>query len=279
MLVVYLACTGALLVAGRERVPVSEMVLHAMLLGAIAIATWAPGVPAWLRHWAPIAALPFLYAELPALMAAAGNSQLMDARVIAWEQITFGAQPARAFAARWQSRVLSEVLHTSYLAYYPIIFSVPVALWVAKRRTEFAVAALALMATFVVCFACYVAFPVAGPRYFWSSPADGVSGPARAATLWLLENGSSRGTAFPSSHVAVATTQAILAVRYFDARGLIIGVLALGLSLGAVYGGFHYAIDVLAGALTGSVLTGCVLLATRRRGARVSTYAKATAPT
>jgi membrane-associated phospholipid phosphatase len=46
----------------------------------------------------------------------------------------------------------------------------------------------------------------------------------------------------------------VLAVRYFGGRGAVVAFVTLGLAAGAVYGGFHYVVDVIAGALLG-VLT------------------------
>jgi membrane-associated phospholipid phosphatase len=124
---------------------------------------------------------------------------------------------------------------------------------------------------------CYIFFPVAGPRYLW--PTSTLAGPIRAGVVWLLETGSSRGTAFPSSHVAVSVTQSILAVRYFGRRGLVVAVLTLGLALGAVYGGFHYAVDVLAGAVFGGVLAIAGLERARRLRRGGPDHANASAPT
>jgi membrane-associated phospholipid phosphatase len=76
----------------------------------------------------------------------------------------------------------------------------------------------------------------------------------------------------------VSVTQSILAYRYFGKKGLIIAALSVGLALGAIYGGFHYAIDVLAGALLGAFLTLVGLAAsarltpTRQANANAPTY-------
>jgi membrane-associated phospholipid phosphatase len=279
LLVVYLTVTGILLVFGRSRVTPGAMILHFAVLAAIAATTWLTIVPRWLRLWAPLIVLVFLYTEVPVLIDAAGHGRLFDMKVIQWERAIFGSQPALDWAARWSSRIGSELLHAAYLSYYAIIFSVPGALYVTSRKTEFAEATFVLMLTFVACFACYIVFPVAGPRYLWASPATVSTGPIRAAVVWLLEARSSRGTAFPSSHVAVAVTQSILAVRYFGRRGLVITALTLGLAMGAVYGGFHYAIDVLAGALFGGILTIGGLQRAQRLALRETTQANASAPT
>ena len=253
LVVVYLVATNILLVMGRSRVSPSGIALHFGMLVAIAATTWIDRVPRWLRDWAPLILLLSLYSELPMLIRAAGHQGTYDHIVVGWEQTIFGGQPARAWASEWPSRLISEALHTAYLSYYPVIFSVPVALYLQHRRADFGEAVFILLLTFVACFIAYIAFPVAGPRYRWRSAVG--SGPMRSVALLLLEAGSSKGTAFPSSHVAVSVTQSILALRYFGAkRGAIAAALSVGLSLGAVYGGFHYAIDVVIGALLGAVV-------------------------
>jgi membrane-associated phospholipid phosphatase len=277
LLCVYLVIGALVLLLGKARVPSSALAVHVAVLAAIAAATWLPVVPAWLRRWAPLMSLLFLYTELPLLIRAAGHTALFDPTVIQWEAALFGTQPSVHWAAAWNFAPLSEFLHGAYISYYPIILAVPALLALQKRDADFSEATFVLLLTFTVCFVVFVVFPVAGPRYLWPSRADVVSGPIRRFTLWILEARSSRGTAFPSSHVAVATTQSILAVVYFGRRGLIVGIITLFLALGAVYGGFHYAVDVIAGAAVGGIIAAIGLAATRAQGR--APYANATAPT
>ena len=264
---------------GRARVPVAALAVHVAVLAAIAAATWLPVVPSWLRRWAPLMSLLFLYTELPLLIRAAGHQTFFDPTVIRWESSLFGGQPALQWAASWNSAPLSELLHAGYVSYYAIIFAVPVFLAVQQRHHEFSEAVFVLLLTFTICFIAFVVFPVAGPRYLWTPSADVAAGPIRRFTLWVLESRSSRGTAFPSSHVAVATTQSILALVYFGRRGIIVSVLSVLLALGAVYGGFHYAIDVVAGAIVGAAVAAIGLAAVRRASRPAVAYANATAPT
>lgn len=269
----YLGITGLLLLWGSSRAPVGGVVAHLVILATIAIATFHSRIPSILRAWTPLLALLFLYSELPMLIRATGHGRFFDMTVISWETALFGGQPAIEWAMRWPGRVLSETLHAAYLAYYPLIAIVPATLWF-RRREAFPEAVFVLMLTFVACFICFIVFPVEGPRYLW--PGTQPSGPIRSAAVALLEARSSRGTAFPSSHVAVATTQAVLAWRYFGWRGAGISAIALGLALGAVYGGFHYAVDVVAGGLLGGLVSyaGLALF-----GLIEATQAKAMAPT
>jgi membrane-associated phospholipid phosphatase len=278
LVVVYLAATGLLLLVGRSRVTAAGIALHFAVLTALAVATWHPLVPRWLRLWAPLMALLFLYTEMPMLIGAGGHTRVFDRVVMGWEARIFGSQPAVELAARWPSFALSELLHAAYVSYYALIVVVPVLLHFSGRLDDLAEATFVLMLTFIVCFAAYLFFPVEGPRYwFHGFPSDAV-GPMRRAALALLESRSSAGTAFPSSHVAVAVTQTILAFRYFGRSGWAYTAVTAALALGAVYGGFHYAIDVAAGVAVG-VLTTTLgwRLAGRLRAA--SAQAKASAPT
>ena len=77
----------------------------------------------------------------------------------------------------------------------------------------------------------------------------------------VLEGGSAWGTAFPSSHVAVALVAAVCAWRGFRPLGALLLPAAVLLSLATVYCQFHYAVDALAGA----ALAAAALIA--RRGA------------
>jgi membrane-associated phospholipid phosphatase len=105
--------------------------------------------------------------------------------------------------------------------------------------------------TMVVSFIAFSVFPVAGPRFAWPAPPGIPDGPFRAATLFLLERGSTRGTAFPSSHVAIAVAQTLSMLRWRPRFGGVVGTMTILLAIGAVYGGFHYAIDAIVGGMVG----------------------------
>ena len=214
-----------------------------------------------LGDWAPLLLLPLLYVELPILMGGLpGPVRYYDPIVAEMEGGLFGYQPAFEWAGAWPSPVLSELLHASYLSYYALIYLPPLLLYVGvtgardpvERSSAFHETVLALTVTFLVCFAIFVVFPVQGPRYL-GVLAGVPDGPARDLVLAVLERGSSRGAAFPSSHVAVAVAQALLALRHQPRLGRWVMALALGLAAGAVYGGFHYAVDALAGVAVGAV--------------------------
>jgi len=228
-----------------------------------------PPVLRAVRDWTPLLAVPVLYAELPDLMLDAG-SRLHDQLIQTWEATLFGASPAHVAASRWPWPGLSELLHLGYLSYYGIIYAPPLWLYLRNERRQFEVTVTALTITFAICFAIFVFFPVAGPRYLWSAPPGIPDGPIRRLALTLLAAGSSKGAAFPSSHVAVSVVQSLMMLRYRRSAGLLISSASLLLAMGAVYGGFHYGVDVLAGAATGGLIAAGSIV-----GAEVRSFAGA----
>jgi membrane-associated phospholipid phosphatase len=209
-----------------------------------------------LVDWYPLLILPGLYWELPFLNAAIWDGHFFDAVVLGWEQAVFGGQPSMTLAQRWSSTELSEVLHLAYLSYFVILYAFPATLYLSARRTAYQHTIFALMLTAAVHYVVFVTFPVQGPRYLFPPPGGPLaSGRLYGLTHAVLEAGSSRGAAFPSAHAALATVLTGSAIRHAPALAPLIGAATVGIALGAVYGGFHYATDVTVGVLVGAVAT------------------------
>lgn len=208
--------------------------------------------------WICLAAIPFLYLELPLLIGGAGFG-LHDPAIQSLEARLFGTSPAATLAGALPWRPLSELLHLSYLSYYALIYLPPaIAFWRGDRHVfDRTVAGLTI--AFATCFTIFTVFAVAGPRYLWPAPPGVPDGPVRRLVLSILGAASSRGAAFPSSHVAVSVVQTAMALRWQPRVGWAAAVATLLLSIGAVYGGFHYAVDVIAGGLVGVALA-CAFL-------------------
>lgn len=208
--------------------------------------------PRSLAAWGPLLLVPALYTELAVLNRAVHGGAFFDDVVLRWEQALFGSQPSRDWAAAAPLPWLSESLHAAYISYYFIIFIPPLLIWLRRSEEDFRAAVFALMLSFFVHYVFFIYFPVQGPRYVFPPPggelADGLF---YQLTHGILEAGSSQGAAFPSSHVGVSVTQTLIARRYLPAGAPLVALLTAGLALGAVYGGFHYAVDAAAGALLG----------------------------
>ena len=161
--------------------------------------------------------------------------------------------------------LVSELLHAGYLAYYPAVFGPALLLYAKGERRGFAQTVLTLTVTYAICWVIFAFFPVEGPRYEWGAPLGVPSGPVRRLALTILARGSSRGAAFPSSHMAISVAQAIIAWRWQPQTGAVLSIIALLVGLGAVYGGFHYGADIVAGAVIGFVIA--VAIVSRTAGA------------
>lgn len=235
----------ALVVRTRQWTP---FIAHAFVLALVALAL-SGRFPPWLRAWLPLLVGPFLYVELRWLIEGAGRTHT-DELMRDWERSLFPSNPSRTLALSWPSSWVSEPLHAAYLSYYGLVYVPPALLWLKGRRRDFSLTLLALTTVYAACFVAYVLMPVDGPRFLFG-PSQAPSGPFRSAALRLLEAGSSRGTAFPSSHVAASVVAAICALRFQPRIGAVTLLLALGVAIGAVYGGFHYAVDVVAGFAAG----------------------------
>lgn len=242
------------------------------LLAAISVVAITHPALRRLRDLLPLLLGPFLYVELRWLIPGMGRPH-HDALVLAWERSLFGGTPSSAWAPAMPWLALSELLHLAYASYYAIVLVPPMVLYARGRRSAFAATMLALTIVYGACFTTYLLFPVDGPRYL-VGPANAPVGPVRAFVLHLLEAGSSRGTAFPSSHVAAAVVASLCALAFQRGVGVVATVLTIGLALGTVYGGFHYGVDALVGALLG---VACWLVARRAWRALSLTGQSATA--
>jgi len=256
----YLATTAFPLIrAAATAGPRGAVVCGIHLLVLAGLVTVLVGRP-WREDivaWIPLILWPALYAEVPTVIAGIGAT-FHDMTVQGWDLSLFGTQPSRSLAGALPNTALSELVHAGYLSYYALIYVPPALLFASGRRADFERTVFTVTAVCLVCLVAFVVFPVAGPRYLWGAPPDVPHGPARALATRLLELGSARGTAFPSSHAALAAAQSMMALRVQRPVGWVASVATVLLSLGAVYGGFHYGIDVLAGLCLGVVMVALV---------------------
>ncbi|HUP88007.1 MAG TPA: phosphatase PAP2 family protein, partial [Longimicrobiales bacterium] len=139
---------------------------------------------------------------------------------------------------------------------YFIIYIPPFILYMRKQRETQRQMIFNMLLSFFGHYVFFIYFPVSGPRYLFAAPVAG-----EISRGWfyrfahkLLEAGSSRGAAFPSSHVGVAAAQTAFTFAKQRYVAPVVLLLSVGLAVGAVYGGFHYGTDALAGLAWGLFL-------------------------
>ena len=281
LLASYLLLSGAALLLPHR--PPAWPLLALLHLAAVLLA-WPPAavrrtVDGWrgraprasrtLLDWYAVLIIPALYLELAVLNRAVHGGRYFDDVILGWEQALFGGQPSRELAAAAPLPWLSELLHFGYLSYYLIIYIPPLLLYLGGRVPEFRRAIFALLLSFFLHYLFFVYFPVQGPRYLFAAPGGELAdGALYQLTHRLLEAGSSQGAAFPSSHVGVAVAQTLTMLRFERRLVPWLAPLTVLLAVGAVYGGFHYAIDAVCGLLLGALAAALAPAAYRALGGR-----------
>ena len=199
-----------------------------------------------IREIFPLLLLLGLYAELDVLNA--GNPRIYDDLVQRWEASLFGGQPSRDWWRAYPSAGWSFVLHGAYLAYYAILAFPPI--WLASRGNTEGIRRFLfmVMTAFVVCYVFFIFMPVAGPYYMFPRPEGPFVENVMARMVYgALEEGSSYGAAFPSSHVAATVAALFASWRADRALGWILLLPTILLIVSVVYCQMHYAVDALAG--------------------------------
>jgi len=193
------------------------------------------------------------------------------------DQQLFGCQPALLFAERFSHPVFSELMHLGYVSYFPLIALVTLYYFL-FRYADFMRATFIILASFFIFYVVFIFLPVTGPQYYYL-PA-GIEHIARGEfpnvgdyflthqeplTLpgWsegffynmvnLAHATGERPTAaFPSSHVGVTFILVLLAWRSGSRRLLaVVAFFFTVMCFSTVYIQAHYAVDVLAGLVSG----------------------------
>ena len=197
-----------------------------------------------------------------------------------WEQSLFGCQPSLLFSQKVPYGWFSELMCLGYVSYFPLML-ITYLYYFFRRYKEFQMTAFVMLASFFAYYVVFVLLPVTGPQFYYLAVgtekiAAGIfpnigdwfltHSERMAAPGWtdgffyhlldLTHDAGERPTAaFPSSHVGVTTVVMLLALRT-RSKGLIFTILPfyILMCLSTVYIYAHYAIDAIAGLVTGVLL-------------------------
>ena len=201
----------------------------------------------------------------------------LDHVLATWEQQLFGFQPALIFARTFSSPIISELMDCGYVSYFPMIATI-ILFYFFRRYDEFQRTVFVILASFFTYYVIFDLVPVVGPTFYYKAiglhnAAQGVfpnvhdyfnlhqecltsPGYAQGFFYDLVEDAKAAGerptAAFPSSHVGVATICMLFACQAKN-RTLLLSLLPfyVFLCMATVYIQAHYAIDVVAGFITG----------------------------
>jgi membrane-associated phospholipid phosphatase len=226
-------------VATRTRVAIT---LSAVSMAA-AIYIVARAFPLEVRLW-----LPFLYIAIgywipvPLVPPARGGA------FEAWLRHTdMAVRRTVNRVPRW----LASGLELGYLACFPLVPVSFATVWTAGGPADVARYWLGVL---VAGYSCYITLPwlvSRPPRLLEASVADVALTDVTRLNRFVLERVSHRLNTFPSGHVAVSVAAALGAAKVWPAAGVMLGVVAAAVAVGAVVGHYHYFADVVLGAVVG----------------------------
>ena len=279
----YMAFTFILVALGWSRLPNAEMLAWGrMKVLAITLAMWAAyrmlpfGLMRVARAVVQMSLLSWWYPDIFELNRLTPN---LDHIFASWEQAIFHCQPALLFSQVASHGIFSELMCLGYYSYYPMMLVVSVGVLMVKRE-EFERSILIILGSFFIHYIIFIFLPVAGPQFYYEAVgmdkiAQGVfpnlhdyfniqqirmecPGYKEGIFYALVEQAHQAGerpmAAFPSSHVSICVVLMIIAWR--NRLRIVFWALmpfAILLFFSTVYIRAHYAIDALAGLVSGTL--------------------------
>jgi membrane-associated phospholipid phosphatase len=274
--IVYLSLVAVLLVLFRENLAGWQDFFSLHIAGLIAVfgVAWAAGrQPAsrpvvFFHNWYHLAIFLLLFEEVHWTVHLL-RPDWLDSRLIRFELTCLGVHPT-VWLDRFAGPFLTEYMNFAYFSYFLLIPAAG-AIFIRMRRREAVPRMMFACALgYYACYLLFLLFPIEGPAH--------TLGSLQTAELkgwvftWIVNRlegfGRVHGAAFPSAHVTAATVVLVFLWFYAKRTAWVFTVIVISLCISTVYLRYHYASDVPAGILVGTVAAAAALFFTRDGGAR-----------
>ncbi len=255
----YLAFVGLLLAFSPNPIEKRGKLLVAHVGFALMIAAFAyfrqrkTPVLHFLSYWYPLGLSGFFFEEIHSIVHIIFRGWF-DVGLIKFDYAMFGAHPTVWFEQHI-SYWLTETMNFFYFMYWPLIPALALLLWL-RNQKQFTEFVFALCLSYSLCYLVFIFFPVEGPYHTLRQLQTVHEMPGWIFThlVELVEkHGRIHGGAFPSAHVAGSFVATIAAYRFSRKLGHVVLILALGVCVSAVYGRYHYAVDIWGGMVMAAV--------------------------
>lgn len=156
---------------------------------------------------------------------------------------------------------LTDLASLAYVSFYFLPIVVAVVLYRRRRSAEFELFATVMVATFLASYVGYLLWPALGPRVPEEHENEvlggGLTSVAVRALLRSVEG--NQLDAFPSGHAAIAMATLCQAwTKMRSARPALLVVVA-AILFSTVYLSLHYIVDLIAGAVLGTMVSAAVV--------------------
>jgi hypothetical protein len=179
------------------------------------------------------------------------NVQIQD-RLAAFDRWLLPRVAATSGTARTR---LGWSLEVAYLFCYPLVPLGLLTLYLAGLRRCAGNFWFVVLVSTYICYAITPFVPALPPRVLAGAESSSTpQGKTRIFNRWILKHGSIHAISFPSAHVASAMAVSLVLLQVVPLAGLAFLAISIWISVGAVVGRYHYALDVLLGAATSLIV-------------------------
>jgi membrane-associated phospholipid phosphatase len=217
--------------------------IAAIALARMSVYVLGPDASSILRDWLPVPLTLIPYWQTGQFFK--GPDEKIQAWLVESDRVILGFFVRSGFQFGPIARLTMEWAYS--LCYGLAFFGLIVLYFAGLRREADTYWALVLIPTYL-CYAVTPLFPALPPRSLRAEPIRTQTTKSRVFNLWLLKYGSIQAISFPSAHAACAMAISLVLLHDLPIAGYICLAISFWISVAAVVGGYHYAIDVILGA-------------------------------
>jgi len=205
----------------------------------------------WLHTWLPIITFMFYYTQSTFFDNLIFN-ETFDPVLQRWENLLFGFQPNQTLAPALNSMLANEIMHFFYFSYYLFLF-IPGLIMLLNRRPKTHEMIFTLTIMMYIHYTIFILFPGDGPVLERSAIfSKGMLFIPLMNFIYSI-SGFQGGGAFPSTHVTTTVIVFLYSFNEFKSLRRLIQLWSAGIIIATVYCSYHYAVDVIAGFITGTM--------------------------
>jgi membrane-associated phospholipid phosphatase len=227
--------------------PTRRLLVTALSSLAAAIVFAARSAPPFIRDWIPLLYILAAYYLTGRLFVA--PSEALERWLLAWDRRLFG-DPTSRFA-RWPGWLVTY-LDIVYVFCFLLPPAGQLALTLAGRSDLADHYWTLVLVADLGAFAPLSVFQTRPPWMLERTPELAASAVHRLASE-IVKRATIRVNTFPSGHVAMSFAVALAVVGSLPITGAVLMAVAVSISIACVVGRYHYAVDVVAGALLAAV--------------------------
>ena len=239
----------------RRRIVIAVLAVFAILAVALArfsAHVFSPNQVSIIRDWLPVVLMLVPYWQTGQIFM--GPNEKIQSRLLQMDQRLANLLPP---ILRMSGRYTRQLMEWAYMFCYPLV---PLGLAVLYATGLRQYSSTYWFIVLVPTYLCYAITPFVSalpPRSIARQDvAAATPNTGRVMNLWILKYGSIQAISFPSAHVASALAIALVLLHFVPVAGAIFLIIAFLIAVAAVAGRYHYALDVILGAVLALIVYG-----------------------